>query len=62
MSKSLVTVKIDNMTSGTQDVDLHRWWWRHRLNGLIPDQNLRNDVVTPKIVLSFRITYDDGFV
>ena len=32
------------------------------MNGSIPDQNLRNEVVTPKIVLSFRITYDDGFV
>ena len=32
------------------------------MNGLTPDQNLRNDVVTPKIVLSFRITCDDGFV
>ena len=32
------------------------------MNGLIPDQKLRNDAVTPKIVLSFRITYDDGFV
>ena len=25
MPKSLVTVKIDNITSDTQDVDLHRW-------------------------------------
>ena len=32
------------------------------MNGSIPDQNLRNEVITPKIVLSFRITYDDGFV
>ena len=47
---------------------VHRTWictggyGQHRMNGSIPDQNLRNDVVTPKIVLPFRITYDDGFV
>ena len=47
---------------------VHRTWictggyGQHRMNGSIPDQNLRNDVVTPKIVLSFPITYDDGFV
>ena len=56
MSKSLVTVKTDNITSDTKDVDLHRWLLAAQtdwLTGLIPDQNLRNDVVTPKLCFIF---------
>ena len=60
MPKSLVTVKIDNITSDTQDMDLHRWLLAAQtdwLTGLIPDQNLRNDVVTPKICFIFSISH-----
>ena len=64
MSKLLVTVRTDNITRGTQGVDCTGGYRRIRLNGLKPDQNLRNDVVTPKMVfiISIIIKCDDGFV